>query len=50
MKKTYMTPALEVVKIEEKGKMLAGSIEVEGETNQNLGRFFDLDESDDEDF
>ena len=55
MKKTYINPSIEVVKIKKVG-MLAGSplqdrtpAEVNGDGNYNsLGRYFDFDDEDEE--
>ena len=45
MKKTYINPTIEVVKIQTVG-MLAQSLPTDDSTSQNLSRDFDFDEED----
>ena len=47
MKKTYINPAMEIVKVQT-NQMLAASVGVGGNTEQNLGRGYDFD--DDEEY
>ena len=43
MKKTYINPSIEVVRINSKGQLLAGSLPAGGTTDQNLSREFIID-------